>query len=272
MHISGVESALRQCPDVVRWFTSLKDVQLRTQSEPENGIFIAEGETVIRRAFAAGYALRAVMAEPRWNEQLGDLIAEADHVPVISASPEALTSITGYHVHRGALAAFARRPLTTAAELLTSADRVVFIEGMVNHTNVGSIFRSAAAMRMDAILVDAECADPLYRRAIRTSMGTVFQMPWARASLAEVVASSRRLKVALTPSAEAVDIRTIDWTQNQRLALMVGTEGAGLSRASLEAADLAVVIPMSAGIDSLNAAAATAVACYEINRGALCTE
>jgi tRNA G18 (ribose-2'-O)-methylase SpoU len=266
MRLDGIEQARANAPHVLGWFEALKDVQLRTGAEIEHGIFIGEGEVVIRRSIAAGYPLLALLAEPRWLDSLADVV-EPETV-VIAESVEELSQLTGYHVHRGALAAFGRRPLAPASEILAMATRVLFIEGMVNHTNVGAIFRSAAAMRMDAILVDHQCADPLYRRAIRTSMGTVFQLPWTRATLNEICQAETFEKVALTPSADADDIRSIDWPSVDRLILMIGTEGDGLSSAALAASDRRVVIPMNPGIDSLNAAAAAAVACYEISRGA----
>lgn len=265
MWCEGISEAQRLLPDQVGWFSALTDVQLRSNTEIRHGIFIAEGEVVIRRAHAAGYRLLAVLAERRWIEPLADLI-DSD-VDVITELPDRMSEITGYHVHRGALAAFARRDLPEVRDLLRDAQRIVFIEGMVNHTNVGAIFRSAAAMRIDAILVDAQCADPLYRRAIRTSMGTVFQVPWTRGELSDLVAEASMSLVALTPAQDAQDIRHVDWERIPRLALIIGTEGAGLSSEAVARADLSVTIAMSGGVDSLNAAAATAVACHEIMRG-----
>jgi tRNA G18 (ribose-2'-O)-methylase SpoU len=261
MRPESIADAGARHPDVLEWFTALKDVALRTSTEPEHGIFIAEGETVIRRAHAAGYRLLAVLAEPRWIDLLGDLLT--DDVIVMTDSPVNLAELTGYHVHRGALAAFARRPLPEPEDVLSGARRALFIEGMVNHTNVGAIFRSAAAMRMDAIIVDSRCADPLYRRAIRTSMGTVFQMPWTRGTQGNLTGFTT---VALMADPQARDIRSVDWAAIPRIALLVGTEGSGLAAETFSTADFRVVIPMNEGIDSLNAASATAVACYEITR------
>lgn len=264
MWCESIESARRAIPDQLEWFTALKDVALRTFAEVEHGIFIAEGEVVIRRAAAAGYRLVAVLAESKWVTALGDLLA-AD-LDVIIGTPSELEQITGYHVHRGALAAFQRRTLPDVDPLMATSRRTVFIEGMVNHTNVGSIFRSAAAMRIDAIVIDPHCADPLYRRAIRTSMGTVFQVPWTRATLTQMRALEDCKLIALTPDPDAIDIRDVDWNGSDRVVLMVGTEGEGLSRQALDLADVSVTIPMAAGVDSLNAAAATAVACHEMSR------
>ena len=265
MWCENIEAARTALPTELGWFTSLTDVHLRTATEVKSGVFLAEGEVVIRRAHAAGYRLLAVMAEPRWIAPLADLLT--DEVSVITDSPAAMTEITGYHVHRGALAAYQRRPSDSAELILATATRTLFIEGMVNHTNVGSIFRSAAAMRMDAVLLDRQCADPLYRRAIRTSMGTVFQLPWGRTELSHLREVADLTMVALTPSVDARDIREVEWESISRLTLMVGTEGQGLSKAAMDAADFAVTIPMAGGVDSLNAAAATAVACHEIMRG-----
>lgn len=261
MRCESIDEAVRLAPSNLTWFTALKDVALRTSTEAEHGIFIAEGEVVIRRAAAAGYPLLTILSEPRWADLLDDL-ATPDTV-VIRDSAERLSQLTGYHVHRGALAAFARLPLPSPADILRESRRIVFIEGMVNHTNVGAIFRSAAAMRMDAIIVDSQCADPLYRRAIRTSMGTVFQLPWTRGSVVDLRDFTT---VALVADPDADDLREVAWSEMDRVALLVGTEGEGLSKATMEGTDRRVVIPMNAGIDSLNAAAATAVACYEIAR------
>lgn len=244
-------------------FVALTDVELRRRTEPAAGLFIAEGEKVIRRAVDAGYRVRSLLLEERWLPSLRDLAGGAE-TPVYVASRDLLGAVTGYDVHRGALAAMDRRPLPTVAQTLAAARRVAVLEDVTDHTNVGAVFRSGAAMGLDAVLVTPRCADPLYRRSVKVSMGTVFQVPWTR--LAPWPAGLQTLRdagftvaaLALTPDAVSLDDIVRDLPD--RLALMLGTEGDGLSRASLAAADLTVRIPMAGAVDSLNVAAAAAVA------------
>lgn len=262
MRIS-VAQAEAQCPEILAYFTEMTDVALRTQTELAQGIFMAEGELTIRRAFAQGYRLLAVMAESRWLDALGDIISDAT---CIEDDQARLSQVTGFVIHRGAMAAFERPVARTPEEVLASGPRILLLEGLVNHTNVGAIFRSAAAMRMSGILIGPECADPLYRRAIRTSMGAVFSLPWARVEWNSFVAMTASMdRVALTPAVDSLDIR--QWKASGPCVLMVGAEGEGLTQRAIAAATVKLRIPMAAGIDSLNAAAATAVACFEITRG-----
>src|SRR4051812_25817303 len=160
-------------------YTDLTDVALRKVREPAEGLFMAEGGTVIRRAVAAGYPIRSVLASPRWADDLDDVVRDTA-VPVYVGDDALLESVTGFRVHRGALAAMGRKPLDTVEQLLTAASRVVVIEDVVNHTNVGAIFRSVAGLGFDAVLLSPTCADPLYRRSVRVSMGAVFSVPYAR--------------------------------------------------------------------------------------------
>lgn len=251
-------------PNVLGFFTELTDIGLRTQTEVEHGIFMAEGETTIRRAVDAGFSMVAVMSEGKWLGRLADVIPAS--AIVIEDDQDRLADVTGFVIHRGAMAAFARPTPRSPESVIAAGQRFILLEGLVNHTNVGAIFRSAAAMRMDGILIGPECADPLYRRAIRTSMGTVFSLPWARVDWSDFLALTAEFeKVALTPANESIDIRV--WRPAKKVVLMVGTEGDGLSARALEAATVSVRIPMAPGVDSLNAAAAAAVACYEITRG-----
>jgi tRNA G18 (ribose-2'-O)-methylase SpoU len=179
-----------------------------------------------------------------------------------------LEAVTGFHVHRGALASMQRTPLPSAAAVLERARRIVVLEDIVNHTNLGAIFRSAAALGMDAALLTPSCADPLYRRSVRVSMGTVFALPYARldswpGGLTTLSEHGFRT-IALTPGPTAIDMRDLRFGPEEKVALLLGTEGEGLSDPALAAADLRVRIPMAAGVDSLNVAAAAAVACYAI--------
>lgn len=252
-------------------YQHLTDVALRTRIEPEHGLFIGEGELVIGRALRAGYRLRSAVMSPRWLDSLAALLdAHGADSPVYVAEPEVLERVTGFHVHRGALAAFERRPLPAVEDVLSVSTRVVVVEDVNNPTNLGAIFRSAAALGMDAVLLDPRSCDPLYRRSVRVSMGEVFAVAHARltpwpAALETVRAAGFRL-LALTPDAEAVPIERAASEADERVALLLGAEGAGLTARTLAACDEAVRIPMARGVDSLNVAAAAAVACYVIGR------
>jgi len=247
-------------------YRALTDVELRTRWEPPHGLFIAEGELVLRRALRAGFALRSVLVDEKRTDQVVDVLG----APVYAASQDILERTTGFHVHRGLLASFHRRPLPAAADVLAAAHRVAILEDVNNHTNLGAIFRGAAALGMDAVLLSPSCADPLYRRSVRVSMGEVFAVPYAKlepwpAALDEVRRAGFTL-LALTPAADALPIQRLDAGQRARPALLLGAEGSGLSRPALAASDARVVIPMRAGVDSLNVAAAAAVAFWELSR------
>ncbi|KRE23487.1 RNA methyltransferase [Agromyces sp. Soil535] len=264
MHIERVRDA---ASDAVADYARLTDVTLRSAHEPAQGLYIAESAKVIRRAIGAGHRPRSVLMEEKWLPGLESALAPFD-VPVHLADPDQLEEITGYRVHRGALAAFERPALPDPAELLAAARRVVVLEDIVDHTNVGAIFRSVAALGADAVLVSPRCADPLYRRSVRVSMGTVFQVPWTR--LPEWPEAARMLHAhefsiaALALAADAVSLRHLATDPPERLALVFGAEGDGLSTHALDAADLVVRIPMAHGVDSLNVAAAAAVALYAL--------
>jgi tRNA G18 (ribose-2'-O)-methylase SpoU len=247
-------------------YTSLTDVELRRRREPAEGLFIAEGEKVIRRAVAAGYRMRSMMLTAKWFTVMGDLI-EAATAPVYAVTPAVAEQATGYHVHRGALASMERAPLPDPAGLLAAGPRrVAVFEDMVDHANLGAAFRNAAALGVDAVLLTPRCADPLYRRAVKVSMGTVFQVPWTR--LADwptdlgLLSAHGFVTAALCLDERAVPLDELAARRHHRLALLLGTEGEGLTRAALDAADTWVRIPMAAGVDSLNVAAASAVAFY----------
>ena len=248
-------------------YVGLTDVALRTSLEPAEGIFIAEGEKVIRRAVAAGYPVRSLLLEEKWLAALADLVDEMAG-PVYLADPETLRTVTGYNVHRGALASMARLPLPDPRDLLRSARTVAVLEDLVDHTNVGAVFRSAAGLGVDAVLVTPRCADPLYRRSVKVSMGAVFSVPWSRleawpADLSDVRREGRSV-LALTPAPDATPLAELPPSVTEWCALLIGAEGPGLTQAALDAADHRVRIPMSGGVDSLNAAAASAVAFYAL--------
>jgi tRNA G18 (ribose-2'-O)-methylase SpoU len=250
-------------------YRALRDVELRRRSEPAQGIFIAEGELVIRRALRAGYPMRSALMSQRWVSSVADLVADID-VPLYVGSEELLESVTGFHVHRGALAAMGRLPLKSVADLLPHSSRLVVLEEVNSHTNLGAIFRSAAGLGMDAVLLSPTCADPLYRRSVRVSMGEVFSIPYARfESWPGGVTSLREAGfrvLALTPDSRATSIDDIAIRDGEKLALLLGAEGPGLSTSALDAATTKVRIPMGNGVDSLNVAAAASVACYAIAR------
>ena len=244
----------------LRDFLDLRDTQMRAAREPAEGFFLAEGEVTIRRALAAAYEPRAVLTTEQWTDALDDLDVTAYVVP-----DDVLEATTGFPVHRGALASFARRPLPEPADVLAGARRVVVLEDLVDHTNVGAIVRSAAAFGWDAVLLTPRCADPLYRRAVRTSMGAVFVVPWTRIDHRGGIEELHREGFAvagLTPAADGVALHAVDPTP--RLAVAVGSEGPGLSARWLDGADLRVRIPMRGPVDSLNVAAAAAVALYAL--------
>jgi tRNA G18 (ribose-2'-O)-methylase SpoU len=248
-------------------YRALTDLELRTRWEPPNGLFIAEGELVIRRALRAGYRLRSILVDEKRVEQFADL---PDDAVVYAGAPDVLEAITGFHVHRGVLGSFHRRDLPSLAELVAAARRLVVLEGLNTHTNLGALFRSAAALGIDAIVLSPNCADPLYRRAVRVSMGEVFAIPYAKAEAwpegLKVVRDAGFRLLALTPGADAVALPELTAADRQRPALMLGAEGPGLTHAALAASDVRVAIPMQNGVDSLNVATAAAIAFYELSR------
>lgn len=255
--------------DRVADYARLTDVVLRSRHEPNKGLYIAESSNVIRRAIAAGHRPRSFLMAPRWLERLDDVLesvgaGEHGDIPVYIADEGNLEKLTGFHLHRGALAAMHRPALAPVAEVIAAARRIAILEDIVDHTNVGAAFRSAAALGVDAVLVTPRCADPFYRRSVRVSMGTVFQVPWTRIDpwpegVDELRAAGFTVAaLALTEGAITLDDVASD--PPQRLAWVLGTEGDGLSREAVEAVDIVVKIPMAGGVDSLNVAAAAAVA------------
>lgn len=250
----------------VRDYVALRETTLRHSLEAAEGIFIAEGPLVIRRAIEAGYRPRSLLLAPRYLNELGDLLDGLD-VPVYVVSTRMTERITGFHVHRGALGSMERHTRHRVEDVL-AGNRLVVAEDLVDHTNVGAILRSAAGLGWDGVLLAPGAADPLYRRSVKTSMGAVFSLPWARlderglAPLKE--AGFTLVAMALREDAVTLDEYAAGVGPDDRIALLMGTEGAGLSDEWLAAADVVVTIPMGHGIDSLNVAAATAVACYAL--------
>ncbi|HEX5090417.1 MAG TPA: RNA methyltransferase [Nocardioides sp.] len=245
-------------------YRDLRDVELRKHLEAEHGLFLAEGEKVVRRAVEAGHQARSFLMAPRWLDGLADVLA-ASKAPCYLVSEELAEEVTGFHVHRGALASLERRPLPTVESVLEGARSVLVLEEIVDHTNVGAIFRSGAALGFDAVLLAPRCADPLYRRSVKVAMGAVFALPWTRLpdwyDALPALSARGFTTVALTLAEDAVPVEDAV-AGVDRLALVLGSEGHGLSPRWEETADRRAIIAMAAGIDSLNVAAATAVACY----------
>lgn len=271
-------------------YVNLTEIQLRNRLEPSKGLFIAESPKVIDRALAAGREPISLLVEESWIDGMSgmfDVIEKrwGDGIPVYVASPEQLKRLTGYRLHRGALAAMKRWSLPSVEEVCRGARRVAVMENIVDHTNVGALMRSAAALDVDAVLVTPSCGDPLYRRAARVSMGTVFQVPWTRIGGDDKhywpFTGMRELHgLGFTTIAMALEddsislaelVRRLNNTETEsdhidKLALIFGTEGDGLSHHTISRADLTVKIPMSHGVDSLNVAASSAVAFYATRR------
>ena len=251
-------------------YVGLTDVALRSRSEPELGLYLAESDKVIRRALDAGHRPRSLLLAERWLEPLAGLVTRvaATGAPVWTGDPGVLEAVTGFHVHRGAIASMHRPELLPVRDVVARARRVVVLEDVVDHTNVGAVIRSAAAIGADAVLVTPRCADPLYRRAVRVSMGTVFQVPWTRTGpwpdAVDELRDAGFVVAALTLTPDAVELDTLAASPPERLALVLGTEGDGLSAAATRRADVAVRIPMAGGVDSLNVAAAAAVALWAL--------
>ncbi|ACU85410.1 rRNA methylase [Brachybacterium faecium DSM 4810] len=250
-------------------YLRMTDVRLRSRVEVERGLFMAESFEVISRAMDAGMAPRSFLMSEKWLAKFAPLYEQFPEVPVFVGAEPLLEQLTGFHLHRGALAAMQRPVLPAVEELLAATggrSRIAVLENLVDHTNVGACFRSAAAMGVDAVLVTPQCADPLYRRSIRVSMGTVFQVPWTR--IENWPASVHDLQEAgyvvagLTLGEGAITLDDLAAEDHENLALVLGSEGHGLMGSTDRALDRRVTIPMQHGVDSLNVAAASAVAFY----------
>ena len=255
-------------------FARLTEAQLRSRQEAEKGLFIAESPKVIRLALAAGYEPLCFLMERKYIAgQAQDILSAWEDVPVYTAEPELLAQLTGYQLTRGVLCALRRRPLAAVEELCAGARRVAVLEGIADSTNVGAIFRSAAALNVDAVLLTPTCCDPLCRRAVRVSMGTIFQLPWTRLGeraedwphpglerLREL--GFKTAAMALSDNSLSIDDPRVP--REERLAILLGTEGDGLSRETIASCDYTLRIPMARGVDSLNVAAASAVAFWQL--------
>ena len=270
-HIIEIQNAALPELDV---FARLTEAQLRNKQEPEKGLFIAESPKVIERALNAGYEpVSLLMEQKHITGDAADIIARCGDIPVYTAERDVLAGLTGYELTRGVLCALRRRPLPSVEDLCASARRIAILESIVDPTNVGAIFRSAAALNLDAVLVTPTCCDPLYRRAVRVSMGTVFQSPWTRIGNTHTDwphPGMDRLKAlgfktaAMALSDDSVSIDDPALGSEEKLAIILGTEGDGLSLRTIADCDYTVRIPMAHQVDSLNVAAASAVAFWEL--------
>lgn len=257
-------------------YTSLNEAQLLHYYEPNGGIFIAESPKVIERALDAGCQPVSFLMEKKHVQTQGrEILERCPDVPVYVAKPEILAQVTGYQLTRGMLCAMKRPDLLPVEEVCKHAKRIAILENVVNPTNVGAIFRSAAALGMDAVLLTGGCADPFYRRAIRVSMGTVFQIPWTYvegktcAWPEEGLSCLRKMgfkTAAMALKNESVSIDDENLLAEEKLAVILGTEGDGLATDTIADCDYTVLIPMAHGVDSLNVAAASAVAFWELGR------
>jgi len=249
-------------------YRDLTDVALRRVLEPDGGLYIAESAKVIGRALAAGHRPRSVLVQEKWLPDVAELLEADTETAVYVVTPDVAESLTGYAVHRGALAAMHRPVLASVEDVVADARTVVVLEDIVDHTNVGAAFRSAAALGADAVLISPRCADPLYRRSVRVSMGTVFQVPWTRVpewGKARAILTGAGFHIAaLALADDAVSLDDFAAGRPERVALLLGAEGDGLTRRALQAADTIVTIPMAGGVDSLNVAAASAVALWAL--------
>jgi tRNA G18 (ribose-2'-O)-methylase SpoU len=249
-------------------YVRLTDVALRKRLEPASGLYMAESSKVIERALRAGHRPRSFLMTERWLADMTPLVRAAEDefgpVPVYVGAAAIVESITGFHLHRGALAAMHRPSATPLETLLRGASRLAVLEDIVDHTNVGAIFRSAAALGVDGVLISPRCADPLYRRSIRVSMGAALELPHCRAERWPAPLDDLRaagfVVVALALTSESVPLDEFVTRLPDKVAWLLGAEGDGLSRGAIAAADEVVRIPMCRGVDSLNVAAASAVA------------
>ena len=248
-------------------YARLTEVQLLNREFPEKGLFIAESPKVIERALNAGYEPISCLMEKRHIEGEGkDILSRMEEIPVYCAEFDVLTQLTGFKLTRGMLCAMKRKPLPDVAKLCENKSRIVILDQVMNPTNVGAIIRSAAALGMDAVLLTPGCSDPLYRRASRVSMGTVFQIKWTfmeNSDLEKIKAMGFKT-VAMALKDNSISIRDPALTSEEKLAIVMGTEGDGLSDVTIAECDYTVKIPMYFGVDSLNVAAASAIAFYQL--------
>lgn len=268
IHLNSLED------DRLDAYVRLTEPQLRNKLEPEKGIFIAESFKVIERALRAGHEPLSFLLEEKWIERCEPMLAQIpEDVPAFVLPTDEIRRLTGFTLTRGILAAMRRPPLRDLSEVLDNAQHVAVFEGITDHTNLGAIFRNAAALNVDAVLLTPTCCDPLYRRSVRVSMGTVFQVPWTRIGTdhhdwpdpaIEQLKQRKFMTIAMALDDRALDIRDPRLVQTDKRALLFGTESDGLTEATIAACDHTAMIPMANGVDSLNVAASTAVAFWQL--------
>ncbi|MPY96490.1 MAG: RNA methyltransferase [Actinophytocola sp.] len=253
--------------DRVDDFRDLKRADRRPDRPGGKGLVIAEGTVVVRRLIASPYRVRAILGVARRLDELRDDLVDVD-CPAYVASADVMATVVGFHLNRGVLAVADKVPQPSVAELAASARTVVVLEGVGDHENIGALFRNAAALGVDGVVLGAGCADPLYRRSVRVSMGHVLRVPFATAEewpeALKTLRDSGFRVAALTPRRNAVSLHDVQPREGERIAVLLGAEGDGLTDAAIEASDVAVRIPMAEGVDSLNVATAGAIACYEL--------
>lgn len=253
-------------------YVASSEIRLRRYFEPELGIFIAESPKVIRLALDAGYEPLSILTERKYiNGQAKDIIERCGNIPVYTADSSVLTRITGFKLTQGVLCAMRRRKLVAVEEICSKVSRIAVLEDIMNQTNVGAIIRSAAALDFDAVLLTPACSDPLYRRSVRVSMGTVFKLPWSylECGSPEYITQLKNFgfsTVAMALHSNTVDIDDPVLLSKEKIAVILGTEGEGLKDATIESCDHTAKIPMADGVDSLNVAAASAVAFWQLRK------
>lgn len=256
----------------LQMYSCTNEIQLLRCFEPDPGIFVAESPKVIRRALDAGYKPLSMLIERKYiANKAKDIIDRCGNIPIYTANSDVLTSIAGFKLTQGVLCAMRRSALPDAAQICANTSRIAVLEDIMNQTNVGAIFRSAAALGFDAVLLTSGCSDPLYRRSVRVSMGTVFQVPWTYIDNSDTDYVSMLKGMGFTTAAMALNDNSVGIDDPQlmaedRLAVILGTEGDGLKASTIEACDYKVKIPMSHGVDSLNVAAASAVAFWQLRK------
>ena len=263
-NIIEIDDFLRPELDV---YARMSEAQLLNREFPEKGLFIAESPKVVERALDAGFeAVSCLVEDKHILGEAKSIIERLGNIPVFSAPFEVLTKLTGFMLTRGMLCVMKRKPLPSVREILENKTRVAVIEDVMNPTNIGAIFRSAAALGMDAVLLTPACSNPLYRRAIRVSMGTVFQIPWTFMDEEgfDTLKNSGFKTVAMALNDNSISIKDDRLLLEEKLAVVLGTEGDGLAQSTIQSCDYTVKIPMSHGVDSLNVAAAAAVAFFQL--------
>lgn len=258
-------------PELIPYVSS-NEIQLKRYFEPDLGIFIAESPKVIRLALDSGYEPLSVLAERKYiYGQASDIISRCGDIPVYTAESSLLTELTGFRLTQGVLCAMKRKELPSADKILSSASRIAVLEDVMNQTNTGAVIRSAAALGFDAVLLTSACSDPLYRRSVRVSMGNVFKVPWTYISgespdYVNYLRNCGFTTVAMALHSNTVDIDNPELKKAPKIAVILGTEGDGLKESTIESCDFTVKIPMANGVDSLNVAAASAVAFWELRK------